>query len=149
VLAVAAAIVVAPETTRSRFFGLTAPSRTASPNALTGVTCSTARIHEGVDGSASPRGRPRQVRTASASSSTPTTRCSTADQVGTSSSEPTAGPASSTTRVPSAPIPTTQPSRNARAAARARGVSSISTTATTGMGLMSTPTAIGKDCPTA
>jgi hypothetical protein len=51
--------------------------------------------------------------------------------------------------VPAIAIPPIHPRRNAGPFERARGVTSIITTATIGIGLMATPTANGSSCPIA
>src|ERR1700677_4787355 len=56
---------------RIRFFGLTAASSTARPNALTGETDSTLASHLGIAASSPGAGRLRQLRRANARSATP------------------------------------------------------------------------------
>lgn len=65
--------------------------------------------------------------------------------VGGPDSAGVAAPATRSTIDPSAAIPTIHPSRNENPFAVAFLLTSISTTATIGMGLMRTPTAMGRD----
>src|ERR1700733_5135306 len=58
---------------RMRFFGLTAASSTARPNALNGETDSTLASHLGIAASSPAAGRLRQLRRANARSATPRT----------------------------------------------------------------------------
>jgi len=60
-----------------------------------------------------------------------------------------AGPAIASRIAPAIAMPAIQPSRNAGPLVRARRVTSISTTATIGIGLTATPTANGSSCPMA
>lgn len=151
VLDVACAMVVAPATTSSRFFGLTAPSPTARPKALTAVKESIADIQPGVGGVAPSRGRPDHCLTASSRRSRPSTSLTTLAHVAgpASASSEVPLPTSSTTTPPRTAIPSIQPTRKANPLLRARRLTSMRTTATIGIGLTSTPTAIGSDAPMA
>jgi hypothetical protein len=65
------------------------------------------------------------------------------------SSSVLAAPTASTSTEPATTTPTNQPTRNANPLALARELTSMSTTATMGIGLSRTPIAMGNDCPTA
>jgi hypothetical protein len=123
---------------------LSALSTTPAPSALTGVKASRVPIHFGVATSSPSCGRPRHCRTARSTSSAPRTSFSQSTHAaGCPSSVASDGPAIASTIEPASATPTIQPSRNAGPFVRARGVTSMSTTATIGIGLTATPTANG------
>jgi hypothetical protein len=88
--------------------------------------------------------------TATASSSTPRTIFSQSTQVaGSPDWLAPDEPAAKSTIAPTTPSPISHPPGNASPLALALAVVSMITTAMIGSGLTATPTAIGKDCPTA
>ena len=127
-----------------RFFGFTALSTTARPRALNGVNASIVAIHFGMGASTPGAGRLRQLRSASTSSTTPSTTCTVdepsdaLESVATLLASAIAYATATTT-----PSPRTQPSRNAGPFVLARSENSIRMTAMIGIGLIATPTAYG------
>src|SRR4029453_10635880 len=139
-----------PPMMKRRFLGLMVPSTRAAPAALGGVKLSRAPIHLGMGASSPSWGRARHWRTATRTSSSPRTSLSQSTQAaGSPSWLALDGPAMASRTAPARAIPTIQPARNAGPLLRARGGTSISTTATIGSGLMATPTANGSSCPIA
>ena len=135
------AIAAAAPTVSRRFLGFRPERATAIASERPGVKRSIVCIHFGVAGPASPRGRSRHCLTATISASTPSTIFSQLTQVaGWPESLALAPLETSSTTVPTSESPTIQPSTKAGPLRRARGVASISTTATIGSGLMATPT---------
>src|SRR5829696_2220707 len=144
------ATAAAPPMMNRRFLGLMVPSTRAAPAALGGVKLSRAPIHLGMGTSSPSWGRARHWRTATRTSRRPRTSLSQSTQAaGSPSWLALDGPAMASRTAPARAIPTIQPARNAGPLLRARGVTSISTTATIGSGLMATPTANGSSCPIA
>src|SRR6266581_5281891 len=144
------AMAAAPATASSRFLGLAPARSAANPSAVSGLNLSTAPIHCGIGAWSSPRGRLRNCRSATRSSRAPRTSFIQLTQVaGSPDWLAPAGPATASTIVPTMPRPSSQPARNARPLALARGVVSISTTAMMGIGLIAIPIASGSDPPMA
>src|SRR4051794_36212064 len=144
------AMAAAAPIVRIAFFGLTADSRTPAAAARGGLKASTARIHLGSSARCPSFGRPRHRRSATPSRSTPRTSLRMLTQVaGLACSLASAPPEARRTIVPSTASPTSQPTRNAGPLILARGVPSISTTATMGIGLSATPTPKERTSPIA
>src|SRR3984885_11950382 len=144
------AIDAAPPTASSRFLGLTPASSAASPQAASGPMSSILAIHFGRCACSPSFGRPRNCRTASRSSSSPSTTLTQLTQVAGEPDElAPAGPETLSTIAPTTASPASQPRTNSGPLTRARRVVSISTTAMIGTGLSATPTARASEPPIA